>query len=173
MNPSLNIRAKTVPWICLYFMPIISFKKTQKIEYSSFKYSNSIFFYELWGFLAFHATTNRCLENHHVLEIWILKCMIRYMLLRLHITLRPRTEILILIWQIILQLNLIRRWFQNIFIFEVHIDFVNESQSKLKLILSLLIIANLFAFLDTVHQDILFHARVQFWKWAISGVVIK
>ena len=45
----------------------------QKTSYSVFKYSSGIFC-ELWVVSAFHDTTNRCLENHHVIEIGILKC---------------------------------------------------------------------------------------------------
>ena len=94
----------------------------------------------------------------------IFKCALGYMFLRLHIPLILIIESLLLTWQLILQLNLTRRWFQTIFIIEIRLNFGTKGQSKLKLLLGLLIIDNLFTCLDTVHPDIFFHDCVQFWK---------
>ena len=86
------------------------------------------------------------------------------MLLIVHIPLNLRIESIIIIWQLIVQLNLMRMWFQTLFIIEPRLNFGTIHQSKLKQLLGLLILVNCFPFLDNVHQDILFHARVKLWK---------
>ena len=94
----------------------------------------------------------------------IIKCALGYMLLIVQIPLILIRESLLIIWKCILQINLMKRWFQILFILVLCLNFGTKRQRKLKLILSLLILANWFPWLDTGHQDILFHACVQFWK---------
>ena len=86
------------------------------------------------------------------------------MLLILHIPLILIRGSLLLIWQLMSQLKLTSMWFKNLFILELRLNLETERQRKLKLILGLIILANWFTRLDTGHQEILFHASVQFWK---------
>ena len=86
------------------------------------------------------------------------------MLLIVHTPPILRRERFLLIWQLIIQLKLMRGWFQTLFLLELRLNFGTKRQRKLKLILGLIILANLFLWLDTGYQDKLFHARVKFWK---------
>ena len=86
------------------------------------------------------------------------------MLLIVHIPLILGRESLLLVWKLIHQLNLTRRWFQTLFIPELCLNFGTERQIKLNLLLGLIILVNWFPCLDTGHQYTLLHYRVKFWK---------